>query len=61
MPRRTALTSRLRALLLRQEGPTATEYAVLLGLVILVVLAAVTQIGGQITGIFNAMAGLFGL
>jgi len=61
MPHRTAFGSQLRKLLVQQDGPTATEYAVLLALIILVVLAAVTQLGGQVSGIFNAMAGLFGL
>jgi pilus assembly protein Flp/PilA len=42
-----------------EDGPTATEYAVLLGLIIVVVLAAVTQLGAQVNGIFENMAGYF--
>lgn len=42
------------------DGPTATEYAVLLGLIIMVVFVGVTQLGGQVNGIFSNVAGVFG-
>ncbi len=57
-------TRNLAAALLRflsdDQGPTATEYAVMLGLVIVVVIGAVTQIGNQLNGIFRSMAGFLG-
>jgi pilus assembly protein Flp/PilA len=49
----------LRRFVHGEEGPTATEYAVMLGLIIVVVLAAVTQIGTQLDGIFRTMVGVF--
>jgi pilus assembly protein Flp/PilA len=49
----------LRRFMDGEEGPTATEYAVMLGLIIVVVLAAVTQIGTQLDGIFRTMVGIF--
>jgi pilus assembly protein Flp/PilA len=35
-----------------EDGPTATEYAVMLALIIIVALAAITTLGGKINGIF---------
>jgi pilus assembly protein Flp/PilA len=46
-------------LLRAEEGPTATEYAVMLALIIMVALGAITGIGQTVDTIFtNADAGL---
>lgn len=38
-----------------EEGPTATEYAVMLALIIVVCLAAITGIGQTVSGIFTTV------
>jgi len=43
----------LRKFLRSEEGPTATEYAVLLGLIVVAALAAVTELGSTVSGIFK--------
>jgi Flp pilus assembly pilin Flp len=42
-----------------EEGQTLTEYALLLLLIALVVIAAVTAFGGQVTVWFNAVTAAF--
>lgn len=39
-----------------EDGPTATEYAVMLGLVILAALGAVTLLGTRVAGVFTIAA-----
>ena len=42
-----------------EEGPTATEYAVMLALIIIVALGAITLLGSKVNTIFtNVEAGL---
>ena len=41
---------------LRQEGATAVEYALMVGLVALVIVAAVTLLGQRLLALFNAAA-----
>jgi pilus assembly protein Flp/PilA len=36
-----------------QEGPTATEYALLAGLIALVIVIAVTALGISVSGVFS--------
>jgi len=49
--------ARIVARFLRSEdGPTATEYAVMLALIIIVCLGAITGIGNTVSGIFTAAA-----
>ncbi len=38
-----------------EDGPTATEYAVMLALIIIVSLAAITGIGTTVSGIFTTV------
>lgn len=46
--------ARIVARFLRSEdGPTATEYAVMLALIIIVCLGAITGIGNTVSGIFT--------
>ena len=39
-----------------EDGPTATEYAVMLALIIAVVIAAVTLLGQRVQGVFQNVA-----
>jgi pilus assembly protein Flp/PilA len=45
--------NRARQFLRAEDGPTATEYAVMLALIVLVALAAITGLGGTVQGIFT--------
>ena len=42
-----------------EDGPTATEYAVLIGLIIVVVIVAVTQLGNQVNTVFSDVSDVF--
>ncbi|MCH7870103.1 MAG: Flp family type IVb pilin [Planctomycetes bacterium] len=48
-----ALLNRTKQFLVSEDGPTATEYAVMLALIIIVSLAAVTLLGNKVQGIFS--------
>ncbi len=36
-----------------EDGPTATEYAVMLALIIVVCIAAISALGSRVNGVFN--------
>jgi len=38
-----------------EDGPTATEYAVMLALIIIVALGAITGLGNTVSGIFTSV------
>ena len=44
----------------REDGPTAVEYAVMLALIIVVCLAAITQLGQNANSTFQTVAGNIG-
>ncbi len=44
---------RCRAFLTQEDGPTATEYAVMLALVIVVALGAITALGTKVSTTFS--------
>jgi pilus assembly protein Flp/PilA len=46
----------LRTILPQEEGQDLAEYALLIGLIALVVVAAVIALGGSLTGIFERIA-----
>ncbi len=48
-----ALVNRVKSFLRSEDGPTATEYAVMLALIIVVAIAAITTLGGTVSGIFT--------
>lgn len=52
-----ALVSRMRAFLVSEDGPTATEYAVMLALIIIACLAAVQLLGAKVTQVFTDVEG----
>ena len=54
-----ALVKKARTFLRSEDGPTATEYAVMLALIIIVALAAITLLGTKVKTIFeNVESGL---
>lgn len=50
------LTKRVRDFLLDEDGPTATEYAVMFALILLVVIASVRTLGTKVDASFAAAA-----
>ena len=54
-----ALLKRTKNFLVSEDGPTATEYAVMLALIIIVALAGITLLGTKVNTIFtNVEAGI---
>jgi len=53
------LIHRVKSFVVSEDGPTATEYAVMLALIIVLCLGAITSIGNTVSNIFtNVDAGL---
>ena len=52
----THIVSKCRELVRSEEGATATEYAVMLALIIIVAIGAITILGKKVTNTFNNMA-----
>jgi pilus assembly protein Flp/PilA len=48
-----AILNRAKSFLRSEDGPTATEYAVMLALIIIVCLAVITSLGTTVSGIFS--------
>lgn len=46
---------RLREFLVSEDGPTATEYAVMLALIIVVAIAAITALGQSVAATFDSV------
>ena len=46
---------RAKTFLKSEDGPTATEYAVMLALIIIVSLGAITGIGTTVSGVFTTV------
>ena len=51
-----AFIKRTRQFLVSEDGPTATEYAVMLALIIIVALTAITTLGTKVSTIFSNVA-----
>ena len=49
-------TRRVVDFLKREDGPTAVEYAVMLALIIVVIVAAVGNIGSTTSGMYNDLS-----
>ena len=45
----------IKRFLREEDGPTATEYAVMLALIIVVAIAAVSGLGSRVNGIFTSL------
>jgi pilus assembly protein Flp/PilA len=52
-----ALVNRVRTFVVSEDGPTATEYAVMLALIIIIALAGISLLGTTVRDIFNNVAG----
>ncbi len=48
-----SFVSRTKQFLKSEEGPTATEYAVMLALIIIVALGAIGKLGSTVSGVFT--------
>ena len=48
-----AFFDRAKSFLVSEDGPTATEYAVMLALIIIVALTAITALGEKVEDIFT--------
>lgn len=54
-----ALVNRVKSFVVSEDGPTATEYAVMLALIIIVAMAGITLLGNKVNSIFsNVQSGL---
>jgi pilus assembly protein Flp/PilA len=51
-----ALVKRAKEFLASEAGPTATEYAVMLALIIIVAIIAIQALGTTVKGMFQALA-----
>ena len=49
--------SKVREFLVSEDGPTATEYAVMLALIIIVALTAIGFLGSKVSNIFSGIDG----
>ena len=50
-----SFVKRAKQFLKSEDGPTATEYAVMLALVVLVAIGAISGLGTTVTGIFTSV------
>lgn len=48
-----SMVNRMKAFLVNEDGPTATEYAVMLALIIVICLVAIGTLGRTVNGIFE--------
>ena len=49
------IVKRLKSFLVSEDGPTATEYAVMLALILLVALGAISVLGSKVSSVFTTM------
>jgi pilus assembly protein Flp/PilA len=49
------LIQRTKSFIVNEDGPTATEYAVMLALIIIAALVAITGLGATVTEIFSSV------
>jgi pilus assembly protein Flp/PilA len=52
-----ALKERIHSFIVSEDGPTATEYAVMLALIIIVALGAITTLGTKVSSVFTGVEG----
>ncbi len=51
------MLNRIKAFLLNEDGPTATEYAVMLALIIVVCMVAISALSTSLQGVFTGISG----
>ncbi len=54
------ITSRIRRFLTSEDGPTATEYAVMLGLITVGLVSIIGSIGANISGTYSSVSSALG-
>jgi pilus assembly protein Flp/PilA len=52
--------SRIRRFLTSEDGPTAVEYAVMLGLIVVAIIAVVTSLASSMSGTFSTVSSSIG-
>ena len=52
-----AIIKRVKSFLKSEDGPTATEYAVMLALIIIVAMAGITLLGAKVNTVFTNVEG----
>ena len=52
-----AVVNRAKAFLKSEDGPTATEYAVMLALIVVVAIGAITALGTKVSTAFSNVEG----
>ena len=53
----TTLAKKVRSFFISEDGPTATEYAVMLALIVLISIAAITLLGNKVKAVFASLEG----
>jgi len=53
-------TSKIRQFLANDDGPTAVEYAVLIGLIVVALVTVIQNLGGSISGTFSTVSSTLG-
>jgi pilus assembly protein Flp/PilA len=56
----TQVISRVQRFLTSEEGPTAVEYAVLMGLIVVAIVGIVGKLATSISGTFNTVSSTLG-
>jgi pilus assembly protein Flp/PilA len=51
--RKRLMLNRVKSFLRSEDGPTATEYAVMLGLIIVTCIGTITLLGDKVASVFN--------
>jgi pilus assembly protein Flp/PilA len=52
--------SRVRRFLTSEDGPTAVEYAVMLGLIVVAIIGVVTNLAQSVSGTFSTVSSTLG-
>ncbi|MCH7700920.1 MAG: Flp family type IVb pilin [Planctomycetes bacterium] len=52
----SSFVKRAKQFLKSEDGPTATEYAVMLALIIVACIGAITTLGGSVSGMFDSLS-----
>jgi pilus assembly protein Flp/PilA len=56
----TRLTSKVRRFLASENGPTAVEYAVMLGLIVVAIVVVVGNLASSVSGTFSTVSSSLG-
>ncbi len=54
------MTARLASLFSNDDGPVAAEYALIIALIAIAIIAALFLLGGSLSGVFNYLGNQFG-